>query len=228
MNFFKLYMGDYQRDTGHLSIAEHGAYLLMLQHHYATEKPLPTGAALYRLLRADGAADKRAIDSVAKQFWTETSEGLVNERALAEFERAAELSQSNRDAANVRWGKKRNANGMQDACEVHTERIGNASKTHMRKPCLQTPDSSEDLRSSGAEPPLGSKSGAPTDPKKALWDIGVSVLGEPNRSLIGQACKRVGEPRVAEVLGQMAADPKADPKSWFIAATSERKRGFVC
>lgn len=46
MNFFKLYIGDYQRDTAHLSVTEHGAYLLMLQHYYATEKPLPPGKAL--------------------------------------------------------------------------------------------------------------------------------------------------------------------------------------
>ena len=84
MNFFKLYIGDYQRDTAHLSIAEHGAYMLMLQHYYATESPLPTGKALHRMLRAQDKTERDAIDSIVAKFWNETSNGLVNERADAE------------------------------------------------------------------------------------------------------------------------------------------------
>ncbi len=90
MNFVKLYIGDYQRDTGHLSIAEHGAYLLMLQHFYATEKPLPTGKALHRLLRAESKAEREAIDCVVRQFWTEADGGLVNGRAREEMAKAAD------------------------------------------------------------------------------------------------------------------------------------------
>ena len=87
MNFFKLYIGDYQRDTAHLSVTEHGAYMLMLQHYYATEKPLPTGKALHRMLRAQDKDERDAIDSVAAQFWSKTPEGLlVNERAADEIE----------------------------------------------------------------------------------------------------------------------------------------------
>ena len=36
-----LYWGDYLRDTGHLSAAEHGAYLLLIGHYWTTGKPLP-------------------------------------------------------------------------------------------------------------------------------------------------------------------------------------------
>ena len=59
MNYFKLYIGDYQRDTSHLSLAEHGAFHMMLQFFYATERPLPTGKALYRMLRANTKAEKK-------------------------------------------------------------------------------------------------------------------------------------------------------------------------
>ena len=90
MNFVKLYIGDYQRDTGHLSIAEHGAYLLMLQHYYATERPLPTGKALHRLLRAETRAEREAIDAVVRRFWTECDGGLVNSRADEEIAKASE------------------------------------------------------------------------------------------------------------------------------------------
>lgn len=87
MNFFKLYIGDYQRDTGTLTLSEHGAYLLMLQHYYATEQPLPTGKELHRLLRAENKAEREAIDSVVSRFWHATEQGLINERALEEIKK---------------------------------------------------------------------------------------------------------------------------------------------
>lgn len=97
MKFFKLYIGDYQRDTGHLSVAEHGAFLLMLQHYYATEKPLPTGKALHRLLRATEKHERDAIDTVSAMFWTETEQGLVNARADDEIGKASHQREVNRE-----------------------------------------------------------------------------------------------------------------------------------
>lgn len=70
MIFYKHYIGDYQRDTGQLDLAQHGAYRLMLDEFYATATPLPADRrALYRLLRAENGAEKRAIDAVASRFW---------------------------------------------------------------------------------------------------------------------------------------------------------------
>lgn len=87
MNFFKLYIGDYQRDTGTLTLAEHGAYMLMLQHLYATEKSLPIGRELHRLLRAETKIERDAIDNVAAKFWRLDATGLTNDRALAEIKK---------------------------------------------------------------------------------------------------------------------------------------------
>lgn len=70
MNFYKHFLGDYSRATGHLSLIEHGAYRLMLDHFYGAGRPLPGNKkALYRLLRAETEAEKRAIDAVALQYW---------------------------------------------------------------------------------------------------------------------------------------------------------------
>jgi len=107
MNFFKLYIGDYQRDTAHLSVTEHGAYMLMLQHYYATEKPLPTGKALHRMLRAQDRAEREAIDAVAAQFWTTTADGLVNHRADAEITKAATQADTNARIAREREAKRK-------------------------------------------------------------------------------------------------------------------------
>lgn len=97
MNFFKLYIGDYQRDTGTLTLAEHGAYMLMLQHLYATEKSLPIGRELHRLLRAETKIERDAIDSVAEKFWRLDDTGLVNDRALAEIQKRDHQAAVNRE-----------------------------------------------------------------------------------------------------------------------------------
>lgn len=114
MNFFKLYIGDYQRDTAHLSVTEHGAYLLMLQHYYATEKPLPTGKALHRMLRAADKAERDAIEAVASQFWTTTDAGLVNVRADQELHKASEQSETNRRIAVQREEARRRTREQHD------------------------------------------------------------------------------------------------------------------
>lgn len=70
MNFYKHFLGDYQRDTGHLSMLEHGAYRLLLDTFYATGRPLPAEKkALYRLVRAEGPQETKAVDRILLQFW---------------------------------------------------------------------------------------------------------------------------------------------------------------
>ena len=59
MNFYKRFIGDYQRDTGHLSMIEHGAYALLLDHFYASEKPLPIEPQrLHRLTMATPSGER--------------------------------------------------------------------------------------------------------------------------------------------------------------------------
>jgi uncharacterized protein YdaU (DUF1376 family) len=39
--WFKRYVGDYLRDTSHLSLSEDGAYNRLLDRYYAASTPLP-------------------------------------------------------------------------------------------------------------------------------------------------------------------------------------------
>lgn len=137
MNFMKLYIGDYQRDTGHLSIAEHGAYLLMLQHHYATEKPLPTGKALHRLLRAESRTDREAIDAVVAQFWQETNAGLINERSEIEI-RKADHQRTVNQAIGKRGGRPRKTESNTESV-IETKTESDTEPKANRNP-HQTPD----------------------------------------------------------------------------------------
>jgi uncharacterized protein YdaU (DUF1376 family) len=90
MNYYERYLGGYAKKTGHLELAGHGAYTLMLDTYYSTEKPLPADyAALYRICRAIEKAEQGTVRKVADEFFPVGSDGLRhNERADAEIAKA--------------------------------------------------------------------------------------------------------------------------------------------
>jgi uncharacterized protein YdaU (DUF1376 family) len=70
MNYYERYCGDYQRDTAHLSLAEHGAYTMLLDTYFSVEKALPSDLpSLYRVCRAMTRLEQQAVKSVAEQFF---------------------------------------------------------------------------------------------------------------------------------------------------------------
>lgn len=90
MNYFEFYPGDYSRDTRHCSLAEHGAFLLLLSAYYATEKPLPADyVALYRICSAMTPEEQAAVRTVADAFFPLADDGLRhNKRADEEIPKA--------------------------------------------------------------------------------------------------------------------------------------------
>ena len=103
MNFYKRYIGDYARDTGHLSMLEHGAYTLLLDAFYGTKRPLPGNKlALYRLVRANTKRERDATDSVLAQFWTLQDGNWLNRRALSEIDKATSQAETNQRIATER------------------------------------------------------------------------------------------------------------------------------
>jgi uncharacterized protein YdaU (DUF1376 family) len=161
MNFMRLYIGDYLRDTGTLSVAEHGAYMLMLMHHYATEKPLPSGRELHRLIRAETKAERDAADAVLARFWTETPDGWVNGRAGREFARAEHQAETNRQIAVRREEAKR-------ARKAHEQSTNRAPVVHEHPTDTrhQTPDTRQQRQREvdvvAAEPPGCAADATPT------------------------------------------------------------------
>ncbi len=135
MNFYKHHIGDYLKKTAHLSIAEHGAYLLMLQTYYATEAPLPRGEALYRVLRATTKQERAAADAVLRQFWRETEEGYTNGRADEEIATARRQREVNRETGK-RGGRPLKTN--REETESVSESVSN---TEPKWNPIQTPDS---------------------------------------------------------------------------------------
>ncbi|HEU4853962.1 MAG TPA: YdaU family protein [Nitrosospira sp.] len=91
MNYYERYCGDYQRDTAHLSLAQHGAYTMLLDTYFSVEKPLPEDlASLYRVCRAMTRLEQQAVKNVAEQFFPVSAiDGLRhNHRADREIAKA--------------------------------------------------------------------------------------------------------------------------------------------
>lgn len=114
MNYYNRYPGDYSRDTAHLSLIEHGAYAVLLDTYYATEKPLPADKkALYRICRASTAAERKAVDSVVSQFFKECDGVIRNPRADEEIANGQARIIAARENGN-RGGRPRNQTTTQD------------------------------------------------------------------------------------------------------------------
>lgn len=97
MHYYQRHLGDYARDAGHLSMLEHGAYSLLLDRYYATEKPIPE-AEVYRVTRAGDRAARAAVDAVLREFFTLTDGAWRHNRCeqeIAEFSIFIEKQKAN-------------------------------------------------------------------------------------------------------------------------------------
>ena len=105
MNWYPRYYGDYMRDTAHLSLAEHGAYAVLLDHYYATDKPLLEDAtAAYRICRAFAEEERESVDSVLRQFFPIIKGERRNNRADIELKKQRDISAKRSVAGSKRPG----------------------------------------------------------------------------------------------------------------------------
>lgn len=100
-------IGDYAKDTRHLSLLEHGAYTMMLDIAYTSEAPLPTDrTALFRLCCARSKDDQKAVETVLQEFFTEQENGWIQKRVQKEIADYVGTSDTKRFAVFARmWAK---------------------------------------------------------------------------------------------------------------------------
>ncbi len=105
MNYYRRYIGDFQRDTGHLSLTEVGAYDRLLDHYYATEASLPVSLeTLCRISRAVTREERDAVQMVADKFFPLVEGERRNKRADKEIA-AANSARNNGKKGGNPWVK---------------------------------------------------------------------------------------------------------------------------
>lgn len=91
MNYYPHHIGDYARDTSHLSMTEDGAYRRLMDICYSTEKPLSLDRAkVYKRVRAQSKIDRDAVDTVLEEFFEQRADGWHQKRIDEEIQHAVE------------------------------------------------------------------------------------------------------------------------------------------
>ncbi|MBU8540214.1 YdaU family protein [Falsiroseomonas tokyonensis] len=122
-----LYIGDYLRDTGHLTGAEHGAYLLLLMQAWTRGGGLPTDdERLRHLARMDRREWAKARPAVLAFFY-EDGGALRNRRMEIELARSQTVAEKRRSAGLLGAEKRWNINGTSMANGI-AEPLANASQ----------------------------------------------------------------------------------------------------
>lgn len=137
MHYFQFNIGDYARDTAHLTEMEDLAYRRMLDLYYRAEGPLPSSVdEIARLIRMRSHTASIAI--VLQDFFSECDDGYRNHRADQELQNTYNKSAKAKASAQARWNKNKDLQ-KPDAMRTHSE--GNADGmlpiTHYPLPITQ-------------------------------------------------------------------------------------------
>lgn len=224
MIFYKHYIGDFQRDTGHLSLTQRGAYLALIHHYYATEKPLPNDVqALCRIAGATTSAERTAVKSVMC-FFESVESGLMHSRIEAEIQKSGDISNTNRVIALAREAKRRAEKDARNEHEHSTNRAKSVSRNEHEHSTNQTPDTRHQTKTTEVnthrDNSQDSSAGVSSDHPALIQ--AASFAGECCRAMIGEGISgcNPSHPTLIALI-----DAGADPQEFVNASRSSITKG---
>jgi uncharacterized phage protein (TIGR02220 family) len=210
---------DYAAKTAHLSLMEHGAYALLLDHYYQTGGKLIANAmAIARVCRCQTEEERNAVQSVLDHFFAKDDSGMYrNDRADREMGIAADVSAARSAAGKVgalaRWSKSKTmALAMSRSLSI-------AEQTERQNDTQPQPQPQKNNMSATADAAqilayLNERAGRCYQPVKANLSL---IVGRLNEGATPGQCKKVIDAKAA-VWG---SDPKMSsylrPKTLFSA-----------
>lgn len=147
-------MGKYARDTGTLSLAQHGAYNLLLDHYYSSgpidafehcssnASLMPDHSGLYRLCNAITKWEQEAVDFVLKKYFVLTKDGFYHHDKCDEVIEKQTKKHEKRVAAGKKKGTK-NPEALLEQCSSNALQKENQNQTKILD--NQKEDFSEDI-----------------------------------------------------------------------------------
>ncbi|MEY2688358.1 MAG: hypothetical protein RL375_2556 [Pseudomonadota bacterium] len=202
MNYYSRHLGDYAKDTGHLTMIEHGAYGLLLDRYYGTEAGIPADQ-VHRVARARSKEEKDAVDAVLAEFFTLKAGVWINARCEEELTKARtkiEAAHENgRRGGRPRGEPKPNPGGNPPAGPARTD----------EKPSGFPLGSSDGTQAKALQSPITNNQGIQTQ--------------DPPASLLPPDCDRPLEPRLDPEDGQSGALPTSEAAAQADALPAQPK-----
>lgn len=209
MNFYPHHIGDYLTATAHLSWCEDCAYRRLLDVYYSRERAIPADIAqACRLVRATSKDERKAVETVLTEFFTQTADGWRHGRCDAEIVKAAEAAERAR-ANGKKGGRPPRIEPTANPEETQPVISGNPEKSKSQAPItnpnpITNPKEKTDGGSSQAPTPPPAYRGEANEaeiPKKAVvtlandwelpeaWGVDAEKLGWPAKDILHEAEK---------------------------------------
>lgn len=97
MNHYPHHVGDYLKDTAHLSLLEHGCYRRLMDVYYTREAPFSSIEEACKLIGARSAVERAAVELVLADHFQKTDDGYRQKRIDAELLAYSEKANANRE-----------------------------------------------------------------------------------------------------------------------------------
>lgn len=170
-----LYVADYLADTRRLTMAEHGAYMLLIMEYWRNGGLPDDETRLARIVGATPEEWAQVRDNVAELF----QPGWRHKRIDAELAKSRDKSDAAKASAARRWQSKGNANGdanayanaMPTQCEGNANAMLPQSQSHI-SPSLR----SGDTRARRASPSEAKEAAQAFD---QFWEAWPNKIGKP-------------------------------------------------
>jgi len=156
MKHYPRHIGDYLRDTGHLTLLEHGVYGRLLDIYYAGDGPIQMELdAIARKLCARTVEEKDAVKAVLTEFFTlSESVGWINKRCEETLAKYKNFGDQQRARINKRYGK---SSGGIPAVDENLPAVELPNTAGSTKPITRNQKPETNNHSIPPNPPVGGK-----------------------------------------------------------------------
>ena len=216
MNFYPHHIGDYLTATAHLSWCEDCAYRRLLDVYYSRERAIPADIAqACRLVRATSKDERKAVETVLTEFFTQTADGWRHGRCDAEIVKAAEAAERAR-ANGKKGGRPPKQEPTANPEETQSVISGNPEKSKSQAPITNPITNYSESKDSGGKPPMS--------PDEIIFGYGVPLLTSAGstdkhaRSFLGGLRKAHGDDAVVSTLRECIRAKPLQPMEWLAAA----------
>ncbi len=139
MNYYPHHIGDYRRDTAHLSLLEHGVYRQLLDTYYLSEHPIPRETeVVFRRLSARTEEEKKAVEIILSEFFVLTEDGWVQSRCDEEIREFQGKANRARDNGKLGGRPKKTKEVISGLSELTEEKANHKPLTINQEPKVKT------------------------------------------------------------------------------------------